>query len=147
MLLGKSTRGLCGVDIHNEQVDESRQNMAYNESWELCHTRNLYSPYNWYSTYMIEKAPKPSTHWPINWFWFRGILRYPLVLAMPVQLSRQWCFILKATTYLSDRADAEFYLNFSGSYKSRSQLWTSSKSKTSHHPQYNLRRTRIFLHL
>lgn len=62
MLLGKSTRGPCGVDIHNEQVDESRQNMAYNECWKLCHTRNLYSLYNWYSTYMIEKTPKPSTH-------------------------------------------------------------------------------------
>ena len=42
----------CTVDIHNEQVDESRHNLAYSECWELCNTRNMYSPYNWYSTYI-----------------------------------------------------------------------------------------------
>lgn len=42
MLLGKSTRGPCGVDIHNEQVDESRQNMAYTNVGS-CVTRGTYT--------------------------------------------------------------------------------------------------------
>ena len=41
MLLGKTACGPCTVDIHNEQVNESRHIMAYSECWELCNTRNM----------------------------------------------------------------------------------------------------------